>query len=99
MNPMNSIKYPNCGGGTKQHKPQNLQIASRSSGLTGRINTTEVERISQEAEVIKTTSADRLIKAKPNLKRTLENAIRSIFASDRETLSHVWDQIERRNNL
>jgi hypothetical protein len=94
-----------CVSGTKDAeeqyriKMQNLQVASRPSPLTGRVNTTEVERIRREAEAIKTGSESRVRNAKSALKRTIEEARRSAPAPDREALSRVWDQIERRNNL
>jgi hypothetical protein len=80
-------------------KMQNLQLASRPSPLTGKVNTTEVERIRREAEAIKTGSESRVRNAKSALKKTIEEARRSAPAPDREALSRVWDQIERRNNL
>jgi hypothetical protein len=80
-------------------KMENLKIASRPSPLTGRVNTTEVERIRREAEAIKTGSEERVRNAKSGLKRIIENARSSVPVPDREALSRVWDQIERRNNL
>ncbi len=74
-------------------KMQNLQIALRLSPLTGKVNTTEVERIRREAEAIKTSSESRVRNAKSALKRTIEEARRNTPAPDRETFSRVWDQI------
>ena len=82
-----------------QIKMQNLQIASRPSPLTGKVNATEVERIKRELSEIKASSESRINTAKANLRKSLDSAKSSISAPDSETLSRVWSQIEIRNNL
>jgi TPR repeat protein/formylglycine-generating enzyme required for sulfatase activity len=82
-----------------QIKMQNLQIASRPSPLTGRVNTAEVERIRRDANEIKTSSLARINAAKTDLSKSLNAAKRVIPSPDSEPLSRVWSQIESRNNL
>lgn len=80
-------------------KIQNLQIASRPSPLTGRVDTSEALRIKREADAIKANFESRVTNAKSNLKKTIVDARRAVPAPDNLPLSRVWSQIESRNNL
>lgn len=80
-------------------KMQNLQIASRPSPLTGRVNTGEVERIRREANEIKSASEARINAARSELRKSLDSATRSIPAPDKDLLTEVWKKIKKRHNL
>ena len=94
-----ALKRQSAADKQYQIKMQNLQIASRPSPLTGRVNTAEVERIRRDANEIKTSSVARIHAAKTDLSKSLNAAKRMIPAPDSDPLSRVWRQIESRNNL
>lgn len=71
-------------------KMQNLQIASIPSGLTGRVNTSEVHRTMREADTIKTGSMNRAANAKSGLMRTIENVRLGIHAPSTVRHCHMF---------
>jgi hypothetical protein len=77
----------------------NLEISSRPSPLTGRVNGAEVQRIRRELKAVKANSVTKRKTAVAGLQRSLASARRTITSPDKEALSEVWDKIAQRNGL